>query len=408
MKPMKWVFASNYINHHQLPFCDAMYELLQGSFAFIQTMEMEEERVRMGWSNDVDRPYLRYAYKEPEACQELMDNCEVLIYGGVEDESYLQNRLKAGGMIFRYTERVYKTGQWRAISPRGLRRKYLDHTRYRRQPVYLLCAGAYVASDFQIFRAYPEKKFVWGYFPAIVPQDVDNLLKNKGYRTEEGKTIPRLLWAGRFLDWKHPELAVETARHLKEKGLEFHLEMVGDGDQRPYVEELIDRYDLQEYVTLLGYQSPEEVRRRMEQANIYLFTSDRNEGWGAVANEAMNSACAMVADTMIGAVPYLVRHGENGYVYPDGHPRELYVLAEKLVRDKSLCERLGREAYRTVAEVWNPENAAKQLILLSERLQPGDQSKKFSSAVPGGERFTPCMPAPVIPERRMYEYLTRK
>ena len=44
MKPMKWVFASNYINHHQLPFCDAMYELLQGSFAFIQTMEMEEER----------------------------------------------------------------------------------------------------------------------------------------------------------------------------------------------------------------------------------------------------------------------------------------------------------------------------------------------------------------------------
>ena len=170
MKPMKWVFASNYINHHQIPFCDAMYELLQGSFAFIQTMEMEEERVRMGWSKDVDRPYLRYAYKEPEACQELMDNCEVLIYGGVEDESYLQNRLKAGGMIFRYTERVYKTGQWRAISPRGLRRKYLDHTRYRRQPVYLLCAGAYVASDFQIFRAYPEKKFVWGYFPAIVPQ----------------------------------------------------------------------------------------------------------------------------------------------------------------------------------------------------------------------------------------------
>ena len=36
----------------------------------------------------------------------------------------------------------------------------------------------------------------------------------------------------------------------------------------------------------------------MEQADIYLFTSDRNEGWGAVANEAMNSACAMVADAI--------------------------------------------------------------------------------------------------------------
>ena len=32
----------------------------------------------------------------------------------------------------------------------------------------------------------------------------------------------------------------------------------------------------------------------MEKADIFLFTSDRREGWGAVANEAMNSACALV------------------------------------------------------------------------------------------------------------------
>jgi hypothetical protein len=34
---------------------------------------------------------------------------------------------------------------------------------------------------------------------------------------------------------------------------------------------------------------PEEVRVHMEQSNIYLFTSDFGEGWGAVLNEAMNS-----------------------------------------------------------------------------------------------------------------------
>ena len=45
---MQVVFVSNYFNHHQLSFCDALYELLEGSFCFLQTQPMEEERVKMG------------------------------------------------------------------------------------------------------------------------------------------------------------------------------------------------------------------------------------------------------------------------------------------------------------------------------------------------------------------------
>lgn len=419
MEQVKWVFVSNYINHHQIPFCDAMYELLGGSFIFIQTMEMEEERVRMGWANDVAKPYLKYAYREPEACQELIDTCEVLLFGGLEDEHYIQNRLNAGKIILRYSERMYKTGQWKAISPKGLRRKYLDHTRHRKKPVYMLCSGAYVPSDFHIFRAYPEKMYVWGYFPKILPQDVDSLIKNKGYVTPEGKTVPYVLWAGRFLDWKHPELAVETARNLKEKGLEFHMDIIGDGDERANVERLMKEYDLKDYVALLGFKTPEEVRKHMEQANVYLFTSDRNEGWGAVANEAMNSGCALVADHMIGAAPYMVRQGENGYLYQDKHPEMLYAFAEKLLQDRALCEKLGRAAYETVAKIWNPENAARQIILLAGKLHKAE-GESFSEELEAiiakvretvtseavKYKFTPCLPAKVISERKMYDYLT--
>ena len=38
----KFIFVSNYLNHHQIPFCNAMYTILQESFAFIQTEKMEE------------------------------------------------------------------------------------------------------------------------------------------------------------------------------------------------------------------------------------------------------------------------------------------------------------------------------------------------------------------------------
>ena len=43
---MKVVFVSNYINHHQIPFCNAMAKFLEGGFTFLQTEPMEEERVR--------------------------------------------------------------------------------------------------------------------------------------------------------------------------------------------------------------------------------------------------------------------------------------------------------------------------------------------------------------------------
>ena len=43
-KSCKIAFVSNYINHHQIPFCDSMYRLLEGAFVFVQTEGMETNR----------------------------------------------------------------------------------------------------------------------------------------------------------------------------------------------------------------------------------------------------------------------------------------------------------------------------------------------------------------------------
>ena len=114
---MQVVFVSNYFNHHQLSFCDALYELLEGSFCFLQTQPMEEERVKMGWQAE-ERPYVRYV--QPGATttdgpewQNLLLTADVVIFGGCDDESYIRERLAAGKPIFRYNERLYKEGQWK-------------------------------------------------------------------------------------------------------------------------------------------------------------------------------------------------------------------------------------------------------------------------------------------------------
>ncbi len=403
---MKLIFVSNYINHHQIPFCDALTALLEkegGSFAFVQTMPMEAERMAMGWDAKELPAYVRLYYEAESACQAFIDEADLVLFGGCEEEHYIANRLKAAKPIIRISERLYKEAKWKWISPRGLLKKYKDHIRYRKAPVYLLCAGGYVASDFGLIHAYPKKMFAWGYFPAFKAQDVDNLLKNKGYGPNKK---PYLLYAGRFLDWKHPEQVIEVARALREQDLDFHLDIIGGGQMEEEVRRRINAYQLEDYVTLLGFKAPKEVRAYMEQADIFLFPSDRNEGWGAVANEAMNSGCALVADAMIGAVPFLVENEKDALVYPTLDTKALCRQTLRLVQDKDLRQKLGRAAYEKVAGAWNAEAAAAALLTLAQEILAEDAvaiQKRFE--IPASQPAASKLPDAVTAQETSAEVL---
>lgn len=428
------VFVSNYFNHHQISFCDALYELLDGSFLFLQTQPMEEERVKMGWQaqerpyvsvvlptdagtinhaeNDVDEnkgngindkatgskddKYSKSGHHGNDICKDdalyLIMEADVVIFGGCDDESYIRERLAAGKPVFRYNERMYKDGQWKAVSPRGLIQKYKDHTRYRKAPVYFLCAGAYVPCDYAIIHAYPDKMLRFGYFPETRTYDTGQPFDRK----KPGS----ILWAARMIDWKHPELAVKTAAYLKKHVVPFHMNIIGGGELEEEMRRLAQELDVTEEVIFLGYRNPEEVRTAMEESQIYLVTSDRKEGWGAVVNEAMNSGCAVVADHMIGAAPYLIRQGKNGVMYRDGREEELFEIVAHLLQNPEECKRLGEAAQCTVATEWNARIAAQRLVKLCEEMR--FLAGTPNPALPHMWNDGPCSPAPVIPERKMF------
>ena len=407
-------FVSNYINHHQIPFCKAMCAKEGVKFTFVQTQPMEAERVKMGWTVKDALSFVKYYYKEPEKCAELILKSDVVIFGGTDDESYIKPRLKAGKPVIRCSERLYREAQWKAVSPRGLVKKYLDHTRYRKEKVYLLCAGGYVPDDFHIVRAYPGKMYRWGYFPETRRYDIAALMSGKGYKGNgaltEGKKRPLyLLWVGRFMTLKHPELAIHAAGYLKGLGISFHLDMVGGGAMEEVLKKMIREKGLEKEVTLTGYKKPEEVRERMEKADILLATSDRGEGWGAVINEAMNSGCVVIADHMMGAVPFLIRHRENGLIYEDGNYLQMCRLTAEMAENQQARRRLGVNAYKTITQEWNAENAAEKLVELIHSLglveEKATASAQGEKAVKSDKYTGPCSPAPVIRERKMYQWL---
>ncbi len=362
---MKVVFISNYFNHHQKPFSDAMYKCIGEDYYFIETSEISEERLKMGWGGDTKPAYVKQNYLDEESkneCQKLIDEADVVVCGSAP-YGLLINRLKIGKLTFKYSERLYKKSCPYFKLPRHF---VLNTKKYRRyKNFYILCASAYTSADFAKTFTFINKAYKWGYFTEVKTYDDVNQLISL-------KKSASILWVARFISLKHPEFAVEVAKRLKADGYTFKLNMIGNGELEENIKQLIVDSDVSDCVEMLGAMKPEQVRAHMEESEIFLFTSDRNEGWGAVLNESMNSACAVVASHAIGSVPFLIKNGENGMIYKDGDIEELYSHVKKLIDDSEFRKEMARRAYDTMISEWNPENAADKLLDISNKILAGE------------------------------------
>lgn len=371
---MTITFFSNFLNDHQLPLCLSLQRLIgDNNFRFVAHEEIAPERIRMGFKDmNSIYPFVVKAYENQalfEEAQRLMLSSDVVIIGSSHNMPTDQ-RLKEGKLTFRYNERVLKKGDLYWFDPRVQHSAYLQWGKHRNHNLYELCASAYTARDISLFGFPKSKCFKWGYFPIVKRyEDIDDLIRKKDVSKQQVDVT--MLWAGRLIDWKHPEMSVKLAKRLKAEGVKFRLDIIGIGSEAPQIKSLIQKYNLADCVNMLGAMPPEEVRKHMEDTEIFLFTSDKNEGWGAVLNEAMNSACAVVANNEIGSVPFLLKHGYNGMVFNKGNFNSFYQMVKILATDNAEKKRLGKNAYLTLTDTWNSEHAATSLIELIHSINNG-------------------------------------
>ncbi len=374
------VIASNYFNHHQRYLSEALDEMTGHSFFFIETMEMELERKNMGWGTTDIPVYVLQAYDpvQRKKCRKLIQEADVVIWGSCPYGLILP-RLLAHKLTFCYSERIFKEG----LSGFGFWGRAIKYGLFYRPPQknhYLLASSAYTAADHARLHEFRGKALRWGYFPQTIGYDLPQLM------TEKNPTS--ILWAARMIPWKHPEYAIGVAKQLRQWGCAFTMELVGNGELQQEMERLVAKEGLQAQVKLTGACTPEQVRRKMERAAIFLVTSDQNEGWGAVVNEAMNSGCAVVACRGVGAAPFLIESGKNGLLFEVGDPAGLAAQTRFLLEHPRQRQQMGEEAYRTIADTWNSSCAARRLIALSQDLLDGKKPVLPESG--------PCSPAPII------------
>ena len=377
------VFISNGFNHHQLELSEKLYALTEGNYFFIETQPLTDERKALGWGHIIKPNYVLEYYNidKIKSCNELLNKADLVILGS--SPKYIKERLKKDKLTFVYTERIYKGGL-----PNFLHHvSHLIRFKHRfgfRKNLFLLCAGAYVYNDFRKVLCFKNRAFKWGYFPPCVHYDDINSILDR-------KKTNSIVWVSRFIDWKHPEMCIELAQILRSKGYDFHIEMIGTGALLGEFINLVEKEKLNPYISFTGGISPDRVRSHMEKSIVFIFTSDRNEGWGAVLNEAMNSGCVAIADSMIGSVPFLIKDNFNGMIFPDGNVVE---LANKVIfafNNINKSREFGLNAYRTITQEWNADIAANRLLLIANNIRHHKSPFIYQSG--------PCSKAEIIIEK---------
>lgn len=359
---MNIVIISNYITPHQIPLCEALLSQKDLSLRFIESNAIDKEKLPIGWRALDEKEYvvsnIQFNHHIEKWQKEILDADAVIL--GSAPIRFVQKRLEAGRLTFLYSEHIYKN--WKEILKWPFHYCKFRNLYGRYQNLYLLCASAYAARDYRRVGCFNNRAYKWGYFTPV---------PNK-YESVNGDSIDeeiiRLMWCARFIDWKHPEMPIKLAARLKNEGYQFQIDMFGEGELYEPTKRLCNKLGVSDCVVFMGIKPNNEIFEAMRNHHIFLFTSDKGEGWGAVTNEAMSNGCVVVGSRAIGSVPYLVQHRATGCIFESKNLDSLHNEVKWLLDNPKQRQIISRNGYERMAQVWSPGNAAKNLVMLVKEL----------------------------------------
>ena len=361
---MHFLSCAGELNHHGKFMCDSIYKILGENFIRITTQKVNQERVALGYEQKTLTTYnLERLDIDKNSIREIVSWCDVMDFGAAP-EQYLREAIRQDKVVFIRIERLLKEGKWKLFVPHIFLKYYRKYIRYRNNPkVYFLCISAYAAADLKKIGIHGDRVLQWAYCPEFYE------IESREFEKRQEQL--QLLWCGRMIEWKHPEMALRIAAELKKQGCDFHLKMLGTGEKEKDIQKMIGQLGLKQEVELCGAIEAKQVRKYMEKADVFLATSDQNEGWGVVINEAMNSGCVVFATPEMGATRVLIEDGENGiYIYNEQD------TANKIVRmNEEEMKRMKYNAYKTIQKYFTPEVYAKTFIDLAESALNGKKKQ---------------------------------
>lgn len=180
-----------------------------------------------------------------------------------------------------------------------------------------------------------------------------------------GERPRHIVAVGRLVEKKGFATLVDACALLRDRGIVFSCEIIGEGPQRPLLEERVASQGLAGRVLLSGALPRAEVASALKSAAVSALPcivaedGDR-DGLPTVLVEAMALGTPCVSTDVTG-VPEVVRNGESGFCVPQRDPVALADALALLLDDPALRVRIARAARSLVEARFDVDRNAAQL-----------------------------------------------
>ncbi len=187
-----------------------------------------------------------------------------------------------------------------------------------------------------------------------------------------GKLMPGeyAIYVGRLKYRKGVDLLLHAIARAAEVG-KAQLAIVGDGDERPFLEILCDQLGIHERVQFFSKSSEAAKSYLSQNARFGVVPSRQPESFGSAVLEGYASGLPMIATDVPGLAD-LVTPNKTGLLVPPESPDALAAALVRLFADDALVRRMGQAA-RQVVQQYDWENVARRHLALYEGLLGGRQ-----------------------------------
>lgn len=151
---------------------------------------------------------------------------------------------------------------------------------------------------------------------------------------------PRILFVGRIAKDKKIDVLIRAMGEMKDLTREAHLLLVGRGDDRQRLEELVERLGLRDRVHFLGFVPEEDLPGLYRHVDVFAIASDVEVQSIPTLQAAATGLPIVAAEAA--ALPELVDDGVNGYLVPVDDPPAFADAICRILNDPDLADALGR------------------------------------------------------------------
>lgn len=173
---------------------------------------------------------------------------------------------------------------------------------------------------------------------------------------------------GSLQPYKGHSYLIQACVKLRDRGIPIRCCIIGDGEERPKLEQMIAEMRLEEVVKLLGSKPQEEIARILPEAHCYvqpsiITSSGKMEGIPVALMEAMACNLPVVATDLSG-IPELVRPGDTGYLVPPADAESLAREIETVYADPAGASQLAENGRALVLQEFDLTRNVKRLSAL--------------------------------------------